>query len=279
MRRLFVASIAVAFLSPLLAVGAEPVEVAPGVLQLGTFANPGITESSGVTPSRRSRGFYWTHNDGEQGTLYAFTTNGTAGGEYQITGGELNDWEDIVSSGSRLYIADIGNNTGSRGNIDVYYVKEPRATRFGEVRLRKHWTLNYPADPFDAESFFVARGYGHVLSKELQGGEASLYRFRLGSRSQVTLDEQCRLNVDAPPTGASITADKRRLAVITDEGAYLFEFARGRIPTEGKLEPTLFVPYLKDGMEGCTFTRHGLLVTSESREIFLFTDPLFRLKR
>jgi hypothetical protein len=98
-----------------------------------------------------------------------------------------------------------------------------------------------------------------------------------GRKGNVTLQEQCRLNVDAPVSGADLTADGRRLAVITREGAYLFQL-KGGIPARGQLEPTLFVPFAKEQMEGCAFTREGLLVTAESGEIYLFTDPLFRTR-
>lgn len=64
-------------------------------------------------------------------------------------------------------------------------------------------------------------------------------RFKLASRRESMLQEQCRLNVDFPPTGADITKDRKRLAVITDDGAYLFEFQRGRIPSSGQVEPSL----------------------------------------
>jgi hypothetical protein len=250
--------------------------VAPGVLQIGTIQNPDIIESSGLVPGRSARGLYWTHNDSGLDMLYAMTTTGADAGEYKIKDVEIEDWEDIALAGGRLYVADIGNNTGARGHVDVYAVREPKPPRPGDVRPLKHWKLNYPGNPFDAESFVVSRGYGYVISKELEGGEASVYRFRLGGKSEVTLEKQCRLNVNAPPAGADITADGKRLAVITREGAYLFEFAR-RIPTEGKLEPTHFTPFTHDQMEGCSFTRDGLLVTSETREIYLFTDAAFRL--
>jgi hypothetical protein len=87
-----------------------------------------------------------------------------------------------------------------------------------------------------------------------------LYRFPLSgkARTSVALKEQCRLDVDAPVGGADLTPDGRRLAVITREGAYLFQL-KGRIPAEGKLDPALFVPFAHDQMEGCCFTRDGLL--------------------
>jgi hypothetical protein len=215
---------------------ADTNEVAPGVLQIGTIQNAAITESSGIIPSRRGRGFYWTHNDSGTDLLYAINANGASAGQYKIKDVELQDWEDIASTPGRLYIADIGNNGGGRNEVDVYAIAEPNPRGSGELRALKHWKLSYPDDPFDAESLVVSRGYGYVVAKELSGGEARVYRFRLNGKSDATLEEQCKLNVNAPVGGADLTPDNKRLAVITREGAYLFD-VRGRIPTDGKLEP------------------------------------------
>lgn len=255
---------------------AETNEVAPGVLQIGNIQDAGITESSGVIPSSRP-GYYWTHNDGGRDVLYAMTRDGAPAGQYKTKDVAIGDWEDVAKSGSRIYIADIGNNSGSRDQVYVYAVRSPNPRASGELRILRRWTLSYPGQPFDAESLVLSTSFGYVISKELNGGEAFIYRFPLRGKSSVTLEERCRLDVDAPPAGADLTADNRRLAVITREGAYLFQF-RQRIPAEGKISPSVFVPFAHDGMEGCCFTRSGLLVTSESGEIFLFTDPMFRLQ-
>jgi hypothetical protein len=160
--------------------------------------------------------------------------------------------------------------------VDIVVVPEPNPRRSGEVRPVKHLRLEYPDDPFDAESFFISRGFGYVIRKE--SGNAHVFRFRLNARGTTTMEEQGELNIDAPAAGADITSDNRRLAVITDQGAYLFTLP-GRVPTQGTLDPTLFVPFVLAQMEGCAFTRDGLLVTAESGEILLFTDPLFRTRR
>ncbi len=254
---------------------AESIEVAPGVLQLGTFENSAIAESSGIVPSRRGTGFFWTHNDSGADTLFAFSADGSGTNGYHIKDVELQNWEDIALAGGRLYIADIGNNTGARNQVDVYAVAEPNPRTSGELRPTKHWTLDYPGQPFDAESFFISRGYGYVIEKET--GNAHVYRFKLSGKSNVNLDEQCELNVGTPVAGADITADNRRLAVITREGAYLFAL-KGKVPSNGTLDPVLFVPFSHDRMEGCCFTRDGLLVTAETGEIYLFNDPQFRLR-
>ena len=254
---------------------AQSNEVAPGVFLLGTIQNGDIAESSGIIPSRRARGVFWTHNDSGADTLHALTTDGRVVSQHKLKDTELQNWEDIASTPGRIYLADIGNNTGSRNSVDMYAVPEPNPKRSGELRPVKHWKLNYPDDPFDAESFFISRGYGYVIQKE--SGNAHVFRFKLGGRSEVTLEEQCELDLNAPAGGADITPDNRRLAVITSEGPHLFTLS-GKVPSEGTLEPTLFVPFALDRMEGCAFTRDGLLVTAESGQILLFTDPQFRLR-
>ena len=251
-------------------------EVAPGVLLLSTIQSGDIAESSGLIPSRRARGVFWTHNDSGADTLYALTADGTVVSEYKLKDTELQNWEDVASTPGRFYIADIGNNTGGRNNVHVYAVPEPNPKRSGEVGPAKHWELDYPDEPFDAESFFISRGHGYVIQKE--SGNAHLFRFRLSGRgTERTLEEQCELNLNAPAGGADITPDNKRLAVITSEGAYLFVLP-GKVPSEGTLDPALVVPFTLDRMEGCAFTRDGLLVTAESKEILLFTDPQFRLR-
>ncbi|HWN95873.1 MAG TPA: hypothetical protein VNT99_12625 [Methylomirabilota bacterium] len=262
-------------LAPISFATAQPVEVAPGVLQLGTIQNPQIVEGSGLISSRRARGFFWTHNDGGAATLFSIAADGGGTTGYPVENVELQDWEDVALAGGRLYIADIGNNTGSRNRVDVYAVAEPNPRRPREVRSIKRWTLDYPGQPFDAESFFISRGHGYVIEKE--SGNAHVYRFKLSGKAEADLDEQCELNVGAPVAGADITSDSRRLAVITREGAYLF-MLKGKVPADGTLDPALFVPFSHEQMEGCCFTRNGLLVTAEDGGVYLFTAPQFQLR-
>ena len=251
-------------------------EVAPGVSLVGTIQSGDIPESSGVISSKRARGLFWTHNDSGADMIFAMGSDGAVTGQYKLKDTEIQNAEDIASGAGRLYLADIGNNTGNRDTVDVYLLPEPNPRRSGEIRPLRRWQLEYPNDPFDAESFFVSKGYGYVIEKET--GNAHVYRFKLNGKGTRTLEEQCELNMDAPAAGADITSDNRRLAVISNQGAYLFALP-GRVPTEGTLDPVLFVPYALDQMEGCTFTRDGLLVTAESGEILLFTDPQFRTKK
>lgn len=258
------------------AADAQPVEVAPGVLHLGTIQGSAVSESSGLIASRRNRGFFWTHNDGHANGLYAMTPDGLVTNAFEIKKVQLEDWEDIAAAGNRLYLADIGNNDHHRDHLDIYAIPEPSLRRPPqEVKPVRHWRLHYPNDPFDAESLIVSRGFGYVIAKDESPGQ--VYRFHVSGKTEATLEAQCALDVSAPPAGADLTPDNSRLAVITSAGAYLFSLP-GRVPKAGTVEPALFVPFSFAQMEGCCFTRDGLLVTSEGQDIFLFTDPLFHLR-
>lgn len=259
-----------------LAAQAQPVEVAAGVLQLGTIQSAAVSESSGLVASRRNPGFFWTHNDGDATALYAMTSQGLVTNAIKIKNTQFEDWEDIAAGGNRLYLADIGNNNHHREHVDIYAIAEPSLKRPPhDVEPVRHWKLHYPNDPFDAESLVVSHGFGYVIAKDRNPGQ--VYRFRVSGKTEATLEAQCTLDVSAPPAGADLTPDSGRLAVITSAGAYLFLLPR-RVPKQGTIEPALFVPFSFQQMEGCCFTRDGLVVTSEGQQIFLFTDHAFQLR-
>lgn len=257
------------------------VMVAPGVLHMGTIQSTNINESSGLSLAHRGRQALWTHNDGDD-QLFGLSTQGHSLGRWRLNGVRLIDWEDLAWSPGRLYVADIGDNELSRPEIAVYSFPEPAPTFSGRLPLKGVWRLAYPDGlRFDAESLVVHGPHGYIVTKTLVGGMASVYRFPLGRpRTRrvplTTLEPLGALEVDDAPGGSDISPDGWRLAVITSAGAYLFDLTDGW-PTGGPLRPVLFVAFQFDRMEGCAFGREGLWVTSESRDIFLFTEPAFRL--
>lgn len=249
-------------------------ELAPGVLLVGRIQNTNITESSGLIPSRRGKAF-WTHNDGNDG-IFAITREGRSLGKWGL-GVRTEDFEDIAWSPGRLYIADIGNNLLTRSNVFVYAVPEPGPTFSGSLPIKARWRLQYPDGArFDAESLFVHQRNGFIIAKDLVDGAARVFRFPMKPRGGTfTLERYCELDVSGTVGGADLSRDGRRLAVITRDGACLFELP-GDFPASGTLEPTLFVPYDLNRMEGCCFTPEGLLVSVETGEILLFTATEFR---
>ncbi|MBN2505262.1 MAG: hypothetical protein JXQ71_01070 [Verrucomicrobia bacterium] len=249
---------------------------------LGRLAHPRLTESSGLVPSLKHPGLFWTHNDGggaRRQVLYAITREGAARGDCAVAGATLVDWEDLATDGAgRLYLGDVGNNHKRRTTLAVYEIDEPDPASQRVVRVTRGWQLRYPAEPFDCEALFVWQSHGYLVSKVFHDARARLYRFPLHTQPQhhtetCTLEEIATLPVESPVTGAALSADGQRLALVAKAGAYLLPIC-GHPARAGDLKPhrTKFKPAQ---IEGCCFVPEGLLATAESREIFLFTDNAF----
>jgi hypothetical protein len=260
---------------------AEPgQEIAPGVRLFAYIRDPRIKESSGVVASRRYAHFFWTHNDGggpKTQVLYAIDREGNTRASFPVTGVTLHDWEDIAIDGAgHLYIADIGNNDSKRDTLAVYVIDEPNPQAgAGPISLKRAWKLTFPQAPFDCESLFVWKDYGYVVSKVFDNAHAQIFRFPLKETNRpLTLELVATTKIESPVTGADISADGRLLGLVAKDGAYVFRID-GDVTRVSNTTP--HHTNLQDQhIEGCCFVPKGLLVTSERRMIFLFTDPAFR---
>ncbi len=255
-----------------------PVQAAPGVMQVGRLEHPRLTESSGVAASRQYTNVFWTHTDGggAKQVLYAVTREGKSLREFRVTGAWLTDWEDIAIDNERhLYLGDIGNNEARRSQLAVYQINEPDPhSAAGSVQVTRGWRLRFPGRPFDCESLFVFQTNGYVVSKVFNDERAEIYRFPLTEQKEaVVLERVARLQIDSPVTGATISADGRLLGLVAHSGAFVYRID-GDIARAGQLKPSR-TKFRQGKIEGCCFVPEGLLATSETREVYLFTDEVF----
>ena len=250
----------------------------PGITLLGNIDYKPCSESSGVIASRKHPGVYWTHCDsGNDASIYAITREGKFLAEYQLNV-KNEDWEDIaIDDDGHLFIGDIGNNGGKHQTIHVYRIDEPDPStipKSGIARLKvdKTWKIVYPDTPFDAESLFIWKDHGYVISKLFTGLPATIYSFPLHhEKKEVTLEKVCSIPIHSPATAADISADGKRLAVLSLGGLSIFPID-GDITNASKVEPT-FMRFIHPSAEGVCFAPDGLIVTAESREVWLFVPP------
>jgi hypothetical protein len=278
-KTLLLASLLAAFVNACNA--AEPgQEIAHGVRLFAYIRDPRIKESSGVVASRRYADVFWTHNDGggpKKQVLYAINREGNTRAFFSVIDVTLHDWEDIaIDDAGHLYIGDIGNNDSKRDALAVYEIDEPNPQAGTEaVSPKRAWKLKFPGAPFDCESLFVWKDQGYVISKVFDKARAQIFRFPLKETNEpLTLELVATTKIKSPDTGADISADGTLLGLVAKDGAYVFridgDFTRvtNANPHHTKLK--------NEHIEGCCFVPEGLLVTSERRMIFLFTDPAFR---
>jgi hypothetical protein len=260
---------------------AEPgQDVAPGVRLFARMSDPRIVESSGVVASRRYADVFWTHNDGggpKKQVLYAIDREGNTRAFFSVIDVTLHDWEDIaIDDAGHLYIGDIGNNEAKRNMLTVYEIDEPNPQAgTGSITPKRAWKLKFPGAPFDCESLFVWKDQGYVVSKVFDKARAQIFRFPLKETNKpLTLELVATTKIKSPVTGADISADGTLLGLVAKNGAYVFRID-GDVARVGNTNPH-HTKLKNEHIEGCCFVPEGLLVTSERRMIFLFTDPAFR---
>ena len=256
--------------------------VALGVQWLAGMADPRIDESSGVAVSRRDPNVLWTHNDGGVGKkprLFSIDRAGKTLAVFSIGGTSLHDWEDIATDGAgHLYLGDIGNNEAKRTTLAVYQFAEPdpRASG-GAATVQRAWQLRFPGAPFDCEALFVWKEHGYLVSKVTNDARAQIFRFPLKDATEpVMLELVATTKIDSPVTGADISADGKLLGLVAKNGAYVYRID-GEIGRVAKAKPH-YTKYKDAKIEGCSFAADGLVCTSETGAIYLFTDPPFRGK-
>lgn len=218
-----------------------------------------LPEASGIAVSGRDQGMLWTLNDSGEPQLFGFDASGKST-RIIVTGGELRDWEDLTlakcPSGDCLYIADIGDNRGSRKRITIYRVPEPArgsaATATAEV-----FHASYPDHPHDAEAFIVtAQDQWFIVTKEIP---PRLYRFPtpLKPGATATLQLVRSINERIRITGAAASPDGRWVALRSNRSLLIYgteDFAGGRDPIRIDLTS------LKEPQgEGIAFGRGGQL--------------------
>ena len=137
-----------------------------------------VRESSGLAPSRRNTGAYWTNNDSGDGPfIYAFDETGARLGVWRVTGAKAGDWESIAigpgpdASKSYLFVGDIGDNDEARSVVKIYRVEEPAITA-ADAQSNKGqpsttaqaeiFSLRYPDGGHDAEALLVHPTTGNL---------------------------------------------------------------------------------------------------------------------
>ncbi len=203
-----------------------------------------VKEGSAFLKSPSHKNVYWTLNDSRNSpAIFAFTRDGhlikpEAASESAYKGILVSsaanaDWEALAADDKgNLLIGDIGNNRNRRKNLAVYIFPEPDPVRDLVSTAALKVQFRYPdqeAFPpklmnFDAESLFWAGGRLYLVTKHRSDTMAKLYRFDSLEPNVVnTLKLVASFDVKAMATDAAVSPDGKRLALLTYDGAWLFE--------------------------------------------------------
>jgi len=238
------------------------------VSRVGTLAADDLDEASGLIESPSHPGVFWTHNDGNDGFLYAVRRGGSFVARFKL-GVKVRDWEDLArDEAGRIYVADTGNNAHDRETVSIFQLAEPDpAGEKRELTPLRRWRISFPKSPLNSEALVVRDGYGYLISKLEDGHRAKMYRFALSQERKAELEQVATLAITEPVTSADISTDGNRLAVLARGALYVFEINGAPASAQEAQPQRITIPPIQ--AEGCCFVEDGVLLVAESREILL----------
>lgn len=251
--------------------GADPLE------PLGRLSDPTIRETSGMVASRKHPGVFWTLSDsGNPPQIHAIRRDGRVLATFRVAVPNV-DWEDMaIDDAGHLYLGDIGNNGTILPLRAIYRIDEPDPSRPPKADLPVNLTTFYrfasKAGRFDAESLFILGDDAYLIAKRDDGRDASFYVIRLDPAATLLRPALPRLvgtvpGFVEPATGASLSADGRRLAVVSTRAARVYD--RG---AAGGLTLRAAVRYKERDLESIAWDGPDLILAAESGELFRL-DP------
>jgi hypothetical protein len=218
-----------------------------------------ITESSGLTLSRAHPHTVWTVNDsGDSARVFAVDTRtGRTVGVHRFHAPVWDVEALAIDLEGRLLVGDIGDNTGSRELVRVFWFDEPGLGQTSGGWAS--WELVYPDGAHDAEALAVhpQTGRAYVVTKGRPGGIYALPErpSRQGVNELERVGPAPSMVTDAVflPDGSGLVVRTYTHALLLDAETFL-QIARDRLPLQPQGETVAVAP-----------DRDGLLVGSEGR--------------
>ncbi len=150
-------------------------------LEVFRFADPAITESSGLAASVVHPGVLWTHNDsGNAARLFAVDQAGATVATLDVEGTLNIDWEAVAmgrgpNGSAALFVADTGANLSLRPQPSIYVVAEPGELVSGSVPAER-FPVSYADGRLpDVETILVDPATNQVYLVEKREGGGVVY--------------------------------------------------------------------------------------------------------
>lgn len=262
-----------------------------------------VPECSGLAKSSRYPNTIWTISDSgaeppSRAVVYAMRETGEiimpasmreryAG--ISVTGTRNLDWECLtLDERGNLVIGDVGNNLSNRRNLCFYIVPEPNPTQDVVTPQRRKVSFYFPTQDefpavsrnYDCEACFALNGQIYFFTKHWTDTETVLWRVDPAVESYQAAVPVARFDARGMVTDAALSPSRRRLAVLTYHGLWVFELPPPDA-SSGKVDETAFFtsaparfrrlspPVGNWQLEGLTFSdEETLLLVAEQGGLF-----------
>ena len=180
-----------------------------------------INETSGLEILNE---VFITHNDsGGEPSLYFFNLNGEIINSKKLEEESYweiynNDWEDITADENYLYIADTGNNFGTRDNLNIIKVKIADFSVDGKIDIfYSDQKSFFPSSKhkYDAEALLIIEDKIALFSKDRDSLNTDLYLIDNRVKEKQELSSVANFNVNSLITGGDYDRDLGVLALVS----------------------------------------------------------------
>lgn len=180
-----------------------------------------INETSGLEILNN---VFVTHNDsGGEPSLYFFNLSGEIINSIKLekeSSWEIynNDWEDISADENYIYIADTGNNFGTRDNLNIIKVKIADFSINGKIDIfYSDQESFFPSSKhkYDAEALLIIEDKIALFSKDRDSLNTDLYLIDDTLKEKQGLSSVANFNVNSLITGGDYDSDTGILALVS----------------------------------------------------------------
>ncbi|MCL1666964.1 hypothetical protein M2T82_02695 [Elizabethkingia ursingii] len=237
-----------------------------------------IKEVSGIQISPDGKEFYVHEDQGNSNEIFAIDMSGNRTRTITIEGVENNDWEDITQDKYGFtYIGDFGNNDNDRKNLAIYKVKIGKENTTPVLQITKFSyseQIEFPPKKknllYDCEAFIEHNGYFYLFTKnrsKKSDGTSLVYKipnkqgeFKAQLVGKLKLPENYH---DGAVTGADISPNGKKIALITHKNVFILENFEGDNFTNAKM--TQIDLQSNSQKEGICFATDTILYIGEER--------------
>jgi len=180
-----------------------------------------INETSGLEILNE---VFITHNDsGGEPSLYFFNLNGEIINSKKLEEESVweiynNDWEDITADEDFIYIADTGNNFGTRDNLNIIKVKISDFSIDSKIDIfYSDQKSFFPSSKhkYDAEALLIIEDKIALFSKDRDSLNTDLYLIDNTEKEKQELSSVANFNVNSLITGGDYDSDTAILALVS----------------------------------------------------------------
>ena len=233
---------------------------------------PVLNEASGLVLQSAKQTLLGLNDGGGRPTLYESDWQGRLLDSLELANATNVDWEDLTQDTSaNLYVGDFGNNANKRKDLTIYKLNhsaEPLGRDVQAIRFRYATQGAFPPSNliYDCEAFFWYRDSLYLFSKN-RGQDRAVRLYQLPAiPGNYVMQASDSLSISTQATGAAISPNGQRFALLTYGKVFVFGVTKGQINFRS---PLFCIKMARKQTEAISFLNDDeLLITNEQRDVY-----------